>query len=101
MVALRAIILLALAHGCGAADTADAGAADTADAADAAGSHVFDEAAANPGVWTWVPIEGTYCRDGSPAGIGLRTHVDGPGLVLFMQGGGGCINAETCDMNRP
>ena len=98
-------ILVVLAHGCGTpdgADGADAGdPADAANPADAAGSHIFDEAAANPGVWTWIPIEGAYCRDGSPAGLGLRTHVDGPGLVIFMHGGGGCFNADTCDMNRP
>ena len=82
----------------------DAAASDAGDASapreDAGGPHIFVEAAANPGEWTWIPIEGARCRDGSTAGIGLRTHVDGPGLILFMQGGGGCINGTTCDLNR-
>ena len=46
-----------------------------------------------------------FDRDGAAddsvdAGIGLRVHPDAEGLVIFMQGGGGCIDATSCDLNR-
>ena len=53
-------------------------------------------AAATPGAWTWVPIEGARCMDGSPTGVGLNTAPGSDGLLIFFMGGGACFNADTC-----
>ena len=92
------------------AGVSDAGAPDAGEIADAGGDaatidagpeeHVFDDAAADPGVWTWVPIEGAVCRDGSPAGIGVRIRPGATNLILFMQGGGACLDGRSCGLNR-
>ncbi len=85
----------------GDANARDVSEAGTADAGDSGRSaHIFDPAAANPGVWTWIPIEGAHCRDGSQAGLGLRIRPGSPGLIIFMHGGGGCLDATSCAQNR-
>jgi hypothetical protein len=57
--------------------------------------------------WTWIPSLQLTCRDGSPTGIGLR-HQDkspsataNPGLMIFLEGGGVCVNALTCGADNP
>lgn len=59
------------------------------------------EAEANLGAWTWIEVEGSVCRDGSPTGIGARLQEDADDLVIYLEGGGACFNAETCAGNRP
>ncbi|HEX4446107.1 MAG TPA: pectin acetylesterase-family hydrolase [Polyangiaceae bacterium] len=49
--------------------------------------------------WTWVPIEGTQCRDGSGTGIGVNTNPNSKNLMIFLEGGGACFNAATCIAN--
>ncbi|TAK18549.1 MAG: hypothetical protein EPO40_36695 [Myxococcaceae bacterium] len=51
---------------------------------------------AEPRRWTWVPIEGMRCIDGSPTGIGVNVAPGAEGLVIFLMGGGACFNEETC-----
>lgn len=50
-----------------------------------------------PLTWTWVPIEGSVCSDGSPTGIGIEV---GPGaspdVVVFLDGGGACWEYYSC-----
>lgn len=50
-----------------------------------------------PLTWTWVPIEGSMCGDGSPAGIGIEV---GPGaspdVLVFLDAGGACWDYITC-----
>jgi len=47
--------------------------------------------------WTWVPLPGAVCSDGSPTGIGVEP---GPGpspdVLVFLNGGGACWDANTC-----
>ena len=47
------------------------------------------------GVWNWIPMD-FVCRDGSTSGIGFRK---GPtnAVMFYLQGGGFCFNAETCE----
>lgn len=92
-----------------AADVADL---DVASASDAA---VAEDAAAPPdvprvevdagpalpieapaGQWTWVPVEGARCGNGSGAGIGINPSNTSQDLVIFLMGGGGCWDGLTC-----
>jgi hypothetical protein len=52
-----------------------------------------------PMSWTWVPIDGAVCRDGSATGIGLNLNPQSKNLMIFLEGGGACFNALTCGMN--
>src|SRR5689334_20606686 len=45
--------------------------------------------------WTFVPIEGAVCDDGTPTGIGVYL-TDNPNLLVFLMGGGACWNYSTC-----
>jgi Pectinacetylesterase len=47
------------------------------------------------GQWTYVPIDGTQCMDGSATGIGVNLGTSGD-LVVYMEGGGACFNDSTC-----
>lgn len=50
-----------------------------------------------PLTWTWVPIEGAVCNDGSPTGIGVEPALgDGADVLVFLDGGGACWDALTC-----
>lgn len=46
--------------------------------------------------WTWIPIPGAVCRDGSGTGIGVRLNPASTKLYIYLEGGGACFNAETC-----
>lgn len=46
--------------------------------------------------WTWVPIEGSRCLNGSPTGVGVNIAPNADGVVFFFMGGGACFNAQTC-----
>jgi pectinacetylesterase len=47
--------------------------------------------------WTWVPIAGAKCRDGSPTGIGVNLNPASDKLMIFLEGGDACFNVESCD----
>ncbi len=50
-----------------------------------------------PLTWTWVPIEGAVCGDGSPTGIGIeRGPGISPNVLVFLDGGGACWEYLTC-----
>jgi hypothetical protein len=50
-----------------------------------------------PLVWSWVPIEGAVCGDGSATGIGIERGVgEAPDVLVFLMGGGACWEALTC-----
>jgi hypothetical protein len=49
--------------------------------------------------WTYVPIAGTMCRDGSATGIGVNTNPASKNLMIFLEGGGACFNEATCLTN--
>jgi hypothetical protein len=49
--------------------------------------------------WTWVDFPDTKCRDGSPAGIGIRRNSQSQDLMIFLEGGGACFDDITCLAN--
>lgn len=49
--------------------------------------------------WTYVELEGSKCRDGKTTGIGISINPDSDKLVIFMQGGGACLETITCAGN--
>jgi hypothetical protein len=51
--------------------------------------------------WVWVPIEGTQCADGSPAGIGVNFTAQSRELLIWFQGNGVCYDAASCAMFQP
>ncbi len=77
----------------------DAGSADASVSSDAAVSEDGGDAAdaGPPSDWRWVPVEGTRCGNGTPAGFGVRAGRAGDRRVaLFVMGGGACFDAATC-----
>lgn len=46
--------------------------------------------------WTWIPIPGTYCANGSPTGLGINPHQGATKLQVFLAGGGMCFDYLTC-----
>jgi hypothetical protein len=48
--------------------------------------------------WTWVPIDGTQCADGSPVGLGISPSHKTKNLVIFLQGGGACWDESSCGL---
>ncbi|MBV8758559.1 MAG: hypothetical protein JO257_14835 [Deltaproteobacteria bacterium] len=48
-----------------------------------------------PKQWTYVPIDGSQCIDGSPTGIGVNPGTNGD-LLIYLEGGGACFNSGTC-----
>jgi hypothetical protein len=52
-----------------------------------------------PSTWSYVPVSGAVCRDGSPTGIGVNINPASKNLMIFLEGGGACFNAFTCAGN--
>lgn len=48
------------------------------------------------GQWTWVDVDGAKCRDGSPAGFGVRRSATSKNVYIYLEGGGACFNGTTC-----
>ena len=90
---ILASILCLAAAACG--DNLESGTAGgTADAGDQADAGPpFDVTERE---WTWYPLEGNTCMDGSPTGIGLNLDFASDKLVVFLEGGGACFNSESC-----
>lgn len=85
-------------------DTADAtdatDTADTSDATDTTTGEPLDPLPDAPvGEWLYIELDGMFCRDGSPAGIGIRYAGNTDKLAIYMEGGGACFNALTCGIN--
>jgi hypothetical protein len=53
---------------------------------------------APPAGWNWYQIDGAICRDGSPAGFYVRNGTADK-LVIYLEGGGACMNANYCSFN--
>lgn len=65
-----------------------------APASDAGGSIDLNDAPAD--AWSFVRIPGAVCGNGSPAGIGVHRHPGATEVVIVVQGGGACWDAESC-----
>jgi hypothetical protein len=48
------------------------------------------------GAWSWVPIAGAVCRDGSPTGFFVKFSDASKDVMIYLEGGGACFNALTC-----
>ena len=46
--------------------------------------------------WTWYPIPGTQCIDGTETGFGVSTVAGATDLMVYLEGGGACFN-DSCD----
>lgn len=55
---------------------------------------------AEPRRWTWVPIDGAACMDGSPTGIGVNLSSSTKKLLIVLEGGGACFNFATCTVGN-
>jgi hypothetical protein len=51
------------------------------------------------GEWTYLQVEGSQCRDGSPAGFYYRYSDTSSNLMIFLEGGGACFNGLLCIYN--
>ena len=56
-------------------------------------------AKANLGRWVWIPREDTSCRDGSTTGVGVRLLPGAEAVMIYLQGGGACYDAKSCEQN--
>ena len=107
------VTALTAALGCGGSVTstdASAVAADSMVITDAAPGDVTAVDAGTPEVdagpalpidapadqWSWVPVEGTRCGNGSTAGIGINPRANAEHVLIFLMGGGGCWDGLTC-----
>lgn len=68
---------------------------------------LFDESpllpaltATDAGFWQWVSMPGMRCRDSTETGFGIRRSAGSDELLIVLQAGGACFNAETCASNR-
>ena len=59
----------------------------------------FARAKAGTGSWAWIPLEDTLCRDGSKTGIGVRLSPGASAVMIYLQGGGACYDAKSCEQN--
>ena len=64
-------------------------------------THAADlaSAKATAGEWHWIPRPDTFCRDGSTTGFGVRLLPDARGVMIYLQGGGACYDAQSCAEN--
>lgn len=46
--------------------------------------------------WTWVPIDGSKCGNGSGTGIGVNLTNASNRVLIYLEGGGACWNYSTC-----
>lgn len=76
-------------------DAATRSSSDAALALDAAASSVasIDTPADQ---WTWLPIDGARCANGTPTGVGINRSTVSNDLVIMLEGGGACWDADTC-----
>ncbi|NUP08817.1 MAG: hypothetical protein HOW73_22450 [Polyangiaceae bacterium] len=51
------------------------------------------------GEWVWVDVPDALCRDGSPAGFGVRLNPASDKLFIYFEGGGACFNGTSCNFN--
>ncbi len=55
--------------------------------------------ATDEGQWSWIDFPDTHCRDGSSTGLGLNMSTSSPNVMVFLDQGGACFNADTCAFN--
>lgn len=102
------ILILALATACGGGGGGaidDAAGSDDAAEIDAPAGDGHIDATAGPITapleqWTWVPIDGMACGNGAATGVGVNLTTRSDRLLIFLNGGGACWDAQTCFVLR-
>src|SRR5687768_10398419 len=89
---MRCHLLLLVVAACGSSGSPTGDAAPTTDAAAGITAPLR--------TWTWIPVEGMRCADGSPAGIGVNLSDASDDVLVFMAGGGACWDAATCFVQK-
>lgn len=59
----------------------------------------LQKAEAAMGKWVWLPKNNMRCRDGSSTGIGVRLQPSTKAVMIYLQGGGACYDADSCTKN--
>jgi hypothetical protein len=49
--------------------------------------------------WTWVPFPEAKCRSGSEAGLSVNLNPSSKRVMIYLEGGGACFDAQTCGSN--
>lgn len=91
--AVSLVFFLVVASGCG--DDLPAAGPDGGGGGGPDAGPPFDVAQRH---WTFVPIDGNVCANGSGTGIGLNLDFSSDKLVVFLEGGGACFNPLSCSM---
>jgi len=97
---LASLALVCALVGCGGpsggsdAGPLDARGSDAPADLDAGPTARLDELPAD--TWSFVPIAGAVCGNGSPLSIGVNPHAGAEDVLVIVMGGGACWNAETC-----
>jgi len=89
-----AVVLCGLLAGCGGSDRAPAGGGNGGTRPEL--GEPIDVASDEQ--WVWVPIDGSACADGSPAGVGVNFTAQSRELVIWFQGNGVCYDAASCGL---
>ena len=102
VVSYAAVLFLTLC-GCSSSSPASPGDSGDDEASDAGGaspeastSTGVDAGALPANVWSWLPVDGTRCADGSSTGMGLNVHPGATKVVIYLEGGGACYDGATC-----
>ena len=48
--------------------------------------------------WEFLPVDGALCRNGTDTGIGIREYDGSRKIFIYMDGGGICLNFESCSV---
>ncbi len=88
-----ACALIALLAACGGSDTNGGNGNGGPDAAPNQGG---GDGGGTETTWSWVPVDGTQCMDGSATGMGVNLLPGSKKLVIYLEGGGACFNSFTC-----
>jgi hypothetical protein len=87
------LVLLALGVGCG---SKSATTPIPLDAGADAGPPKPQPLTGHMGAWTWNPVDGTFCADGSSTGLAVNLTDQSPNVAIYLQGGGACWDYESC-----
>ena len=60
----------------------------------------LSKAESGAGEWVWISRDDTFCRDGSTTGFGVRLLPDAKAVMIYLQGGGACYDAQSCAENK-
>ena len=52
-----------------------------------------------PYIWQYTEVEGARCRDGSPAGVATNFVPGSKKLMIYLEGGGFCLDETSCSVN--